>query len=279
MTDVATLEERLNRIEEPVVRAAREAELARLRTEAEEAQRDLVRIGAALADLGAQRRALVPRIAEAEAAWAAVRSEDARLAVQETALQRQHGLAWDSIHAAEIAGRPAPAPVVERRPLDIFSARELISAWFKRWRDRRPLPAPALRGDQYLAARVEIISPCVAGGEGRPVGWVGFVPDSEVDVLVGNNRAVVLERRIVADRQMPAVAMARAVRGTRGPNGEALAAGDVVPVDAPTRDAIKAGRLSALELVGPDVDLDRRAADIERQRLELEVRFPRGASQ
>jgi hypothetical protein len=277
MADLAVLEERISRIEAPALAAERQRELSRLRSEAEAAQRDLVRIGAELADLGAQRRALAPKITAAEAEWARLRLEDARLAVAETALQRQHGLAWDSIHRAELAARPVPVAASERRPSTVADIKDAVLAWFRRLRDRHPLPTPAMRPDQFLAARVRLLQSCVCAGAGHQAGEVLLVPDHEADILLGNGRCVVLERRIVADRQMPAVAMARAVRGTRGPNGEALAAGDVVPVDAPTRNAIVSGKLSSLELIGEDVEIEKRIAAMQAKVAELAVRFPQGA--
>ena len=274
MSDIATLEERLNRIEGPALAAEREAELARLQAEAAVAQHRLAEIAAELEILARERKALAPRITEAESAWNALRAEDARLAVGETSLQRRQGLAWRAIRAAETAGRPAVASVPERRPSTVADVRDRVVAWFKAWRDRAKAPAPAMRPDQYLAAKVRILSACVAGGEGRAAGWVGLVPDSEVDILTANGRAVCIERRIIAERPTPAVAMARAVRGTRGPGGESLTPGDTIPVDAATRDAIRDGRLTAFELIGPDVEAERRVADLERRRLELEARFP-----
>ncbi len=269
------LEQRLAAIEAPAVRAAREAELSRLQGEAAVAQHRLVEIADELAVLAAQRKALVPQIAEAEAAWSALRMEDGRLGVAEIALQRQQGLAWNAIRAAEAAGRPSPVPVVERRPLTVADARERIVAWFRAWRDRPAKPkAPALAPGQYLAARVRVLSACVAGGEGRPAGWVGLVPDGEVEILTANDRVKVIERKIVADYPVPVVALARATRGTRGPGGEALAPGDTIAVDAATRDAILGGRVTSLELIGPDVDAERRLADLDRRRLDLEARFP-----
>ncbi len=278
MTDALELAARLDALEAPRLQAQREAELARLQAEAAVAQIQLTSIAEELAALARQRKELGSQLTEAEAAWSALRAEDARLAVEATGLERRQGLAWQAIHAAEAAGT-APAPVVERRPSTVADVRDRVVAWFKAWRDRRTAPAPAVRPDQYLAAKVRILAACVAGGEGRPVGWLGLVPDSEVDVLVGNARAVCIERRIVADRPTPAVAMARVVRGTRGPAGEALVAGSVIPVDAATRDAIRNGRLTAFELVGDDVEAERRVADLERRRLELEARFPQGAGQ
>ena len=156
------------------------------------------------------------------------------MAVEETGLQRQQGLAWQAVHR----GRDWPGGRrlrrwSERRPLTVADARDRVIAWFRSWRDRPAKPkAPALRADQFLGARVRILAPCVAGGAGRPAGWVGIVPDSEVEILTSNDRAVVLERRIVCDRETGTVP-ARATRNTQV-NGRSVAAGDDVLVDAAT---------------------------------------------
>jgi hypothetical protein len=270
MTDVATLEERLNRIEAPVVQAAREAELARLRTEAEEAQRALVRIGAELADLGAQRRALAPKITAAEAEWARLRLEDARLAVAETALQRQHGLAWDSIHAAEIAGRPV-APVIppKRWAGETFErALRKIFGLALTPRHKAPVKAgPALRPGETEGVRVRFAANTTAGGVSRLAGEEGIVTVADADVLVRADKAVVLQTGVVVPPEKP-----YAIRNV-GPvpvavDGVPLAPGAVAMVTAAAWNDVLGGRYPALAPADGDAQ---RMAELQRRAAELGV--------
>ncbi len=271
MTNAMDLAARLDELERPRREAERQAGLARLQGEAAVAQHRLAEIADELAVLAARRRELAPRIAEAEATFNALRGEDAHLAIEETSLQRRQGLCWAAIRAAELAGRPAVAPVPPRRWIgDAFDA-ALKAVFGLSLAPRRKAAAarrgPALRPGETEGVRVRFTAPTIAGGVSYQVGDEAVVSVGDVEILEGAGKVEVLERGVVVPAPRPF-----AIRNI-GPtpvavDGATVAPGAVAMVTEPTWAGVCAGAYPSLGPADPEA---RRLADLSRRAAELGV--------
>ena len=252
------------------MQAAREAELADLTAKAAQARERLPEIATELATLAARRKALLPRIAEAESAWAALRMEDGRLAMEETGLQRQQGLCWQAVNRAELAGRPAVAPAPPRKWVgDSFQAalRRIFGLSLMPRRRGAARRGPALRPGEVEGVRVRFTAATTAGGVSRQAGDECIVSVADAEILAANDKATVLERGLAVPPPRP-FAVRNVSSVAVSVDGATVRPGEVVMVAGETWAGVLSGAYPAL---GPADDGVQRMLDLECRAAELGV--------
>jgi hypothetical protein len=268
MADLATLEERVNRIEEPVVRAAREAELTRLRSEAAAAEARLPELVRRLEELRGERAEAERKLAEVEHTVAEQRARVAQLGMRELPVEREIAGCWAAIAAARDAARPVPAVVPPRRWAGEAFERALRKIFGLALTPRHKAPVkvgPVLRPGEVEGVKVRFVAATVAGGVSRLPGDEAVVAVSDAGILEANDKIEVLERGVVVPPPRP-FAVRNIAAVTIAVDGTTLAPGAVAMVTRETWAGVVAGAYPAL---GPADDDVQRVLDLERRAQEL----------